>query len=96
MEDNKVIVKCKNILPKINVSYFICDHLIGKTHKPHHRLITGTIIILLGVFLVIPHITFPLIILSHTCGVICHGVGAVPWVELVLQQEKKINNIENS
>lgn len=81
----------KQLLTKINLAYLICDHLIGKNHQIYHRLVVGTCIILLGIGILSIKVTFPALFVTHTANVICDGLGVVPWLELILNQEKNIN-----
>lgn len=95
MYQNNFKNRCNNLLPKVNIPFMICDHLMGYKHKLGHRLIAGTVIIIIGITLIVPIIHFPLIIITHTIGVICHGVGVVPWLELILKEEKNVNQLKS-
>ncbi len=94
MENQKIVLKQRlhKAIPKLNITYWICDHLVGTQHKVHHRLLIGTIIIMFGSCLFLAG-SFPAIIFTHVCGVIFDGIGVVPWLEIFLKQQK-INKIE--
>lgn len=92
MENLKRYVKRQytKLLPRINITYWICDHLVGRTHKPKHRIATGTVIIIIGISLLNIG-EFPFLIITHTFGAIFHAVGAAPWVELIIEKYQKDN-----
>lgn len=93
MVNNKnYLNKIQRVLPKVNITYFICDHLVGIKHKPQHRIASGLFIIIIGTVLI--SIQSPVLLInysSHIIGPLFHGLGATPFVEEILQFSK--NNL---
>lgn len=72
----------------------ICNNLIGKEHNLTHRVIVGTIIMTVGVYITklaaMTHNIF-IDILGDTIGFLLHGIGAIPFVEVFIKLNKKRN-----
>lgn len=91
----KLKEKCHRFTSKLNVTYVICDHLLGENHKSYHRLIVGTLIIFLGVVILHSTAAIGIMVVRHsidTGAIIMHCVGGTPWIEELLKS-KKINNL---
>lgn len=67
----------------------ICNHLIGENHTKNHKLTIGAFIMIIGV--IVSKIAFMfgnthiLVFLTDTFGYLIHGVGAMPYIELILK-----------
>lgn len=84
--------KCNKFLPKINIAYFLADHLIGRKHKQWHRLLIGTVILIVGAtFVLVNNKSIEIKITTHALGTIIEGLGIVPYLELVLKEKNSIN-----
>jgi hypothetical protein len=76
-------------LLKINLSQYICNHLLGKEHTHGHRIIVGLVIMIAGLTFsdglvsVVSSIRFLEFLIRGIGGVI-DGVGAVPIIEYVI------------
>lgn len=80
----------KNLINKVNVSKVVCDHLIGEEHTQRHRMITGLIIIVLGVGISkIPTSIHVIHWMADAVGYGVHGLGCVPFIERFLAGAKK-------
>jgi hypothetical protein len=75
----------------INLPRAICDHAIGGHHSVPHRLVAGSIIMCVGVgtakAAVLFHF-FPIHFGLDLVGYLIHGMGAVPFIELLVQDKR--------
>lgn len=92
MGKNKLITNCRKGLPKLNITYYICDHLIGESHKVWHRLLIGTLFLLGGTGLILINNSIPALIFTHSTGVIIEAIGVIPWIELIIKERDNLNN----
>lgn len=80
----KFIFRKNNLLDKINLSKYICNHLVGENHTHNHRIFAGVIIMILGVGLVkvTALIDIGLVhFIGDIAGYCIHGVGAIPIIK---------------
>lgn len=78
-------------LHKVNLPKVVCDHLVGKSHTVSHRYTTGVIIMSLGVGLTKVVFLFEggfIHILGDIVGYAVHGLGAVPFIDGLLNNVK--------
>lgn len=80
----------RKALKVLNLPKVICTVSIGKSHKPWHRMTAGGVIMITGVLIskaTVPwfdlHLFFDLI------GYAIHGLGTVPFVDYLLEEEKE-------
>lgn len=67
----------------------VCNHLIGDNHTKTHKLTIGAFIMIIGVtisksIIFLGEGSF-IIIIVDGIGYLIHGIGAVPYVEIVLK-----------
>lgn len=79
---------------RLNIPHIICNHIMGKEHKLHHRITVGTIIMACGVLvskigggagIIVIHYIFEFI------GSSLHGIGLVPWIEYISENMERKN-----
>lgn len=63
----------------------ICNHIIGKEHREHHRIVVGSVIMVIGVFVAkSPIVNNLLFHIFHECvGFLIHCIGAIPIVQRI-------------
>jgi uncharacterized protein YcfJ len=69
---------------RVNVVRPICNHLVGRHHTFTHRLITGVIVMVVGVLIAkhFGHSSNQLVaIIGDAIGYGLHGLGLTPLVE---------------
>ena len=81
-----------NKLRHIDLARMICNHLVGDSHTKVHRFSAGVIIMAVGV-------TVTKVVLMVESGFIhafgdligyaIHGIGAIPFVEHLIQKHSK-------
>jgi hypothetical protein len=72
------------LLDKVNVPRIVGDHLFNKSHSDMHRMLTGVVIMSIGVVVSKIHFTlvvFQLIIDGVGYGI--HGIGLTPFIEKI-------------
>ena len=78
----------KKVLHTVNVPKHICHHCLGKEHTHKHRMVVGTMVMVIGVGIAqAGHHVEPYII-SFTMdltGYAVHGLGLAPFVEKLLE-----------
>lgn len=87
-EEKKPVQKQTKLsaLNYVNLPKKLCDLTLGVNHKPHHRMIAGTIIMILGVcfggaFKNFHYFFFPEI--TEGVGEIIRAIGVVPFIDHV-------------
>lgn len=86
-----IITACNNIqnnagrMHRFNPISFACNHLVGKDHTHLHRIIVGIPVIVLGVAISKYGIGLsgPIHIMLDGIGYLVHGIGAIPFIEIV-------------
>ncbi len=73
----------KKVLNCLNLSKFICDHVIGKKHTKTHRRVCGLIVMVVGVFIaeIVGHLVPYTEFMCNTIGYGLHGTGLLPFIE---------------
>lgn len=72
------------LLNKVNVPRIVGDHLFNKSHTDTHRMLTGVVLMSIGVVVSKIHFTliiFQLIIDGVGYGI--HGIGLTPFIEKI-------------
>lgn len=72
------------ILDKVNVPRIVGNHLFNKSHSDIHRMLTGVLIMSIGVCVSKVHFTiyvFQLVIDGVGYGI--HGIGLTPFIEKI-------------
>lgn len=75
-------------MKNLDICKKICNHLIGDNHTDHHKLIIGTLVIILGILIDQFFQIFEYRIIHYFGSItVClvHGIGAVPYVEMLLK-----------
>ena len=83
--------KIRKVLKRLHLAKFLCNRLVGKEHKFHMRAIVGIAIMVVGVFIVknFGHSPDILVAVAGDCvGLGLHGIGLIPFVELLLDIEE--------
>lgn len=79
----------KSPLYYFNLPKRVCDLTLGEKHKPRHRMIAGTIIMVLGVGLSKAFMSFHYFFIpeiTEGIGYAIHAIGATPFVEYLSKQ----------
>lgn len=75
----------------LNLPRWICHHMVGEQHTCKHRLAVGMVVIFAGVGIAFVgghfHHNLPLALFLDAVGYLVHGIGALPFVELVLAEK---------
>lgn len=77
-------------LQYINLPRAICRSLIGRTHQPHHRMAVGVVIMATGVVIAQGSHLVELFIFRAAFDLVgygVHGLGAVPFLEWLLEDD---------
>ncbi len=72
------------VLIRLNVVRPVCDSLVGKHHTVRHRMITGVIIMVIGVAIakVVGHSPYAMLAgIGDGVGYALHGLGLMPFAE---------------
>lgn len=74
----------------LNLPKALCDHLIGEHHTMVHRLVTGTLIMVVGVGVAQTAHELPTgaDFMADLIGYLIHGIGATPYVEAIMLARK--------
>lgn len=78
----------KRALSKINIPKAICYKLIGKHHKPGHRMIVGAAFMFSGVMVAHSGFFFQMILIQASLDMVGYGIhalGSVPFLEWLLE-----------
>lgn len=81
----------KRVLHICNVPRIICHRLIGGHHTPGHRMAVGLVIMIGGVAVAKSAHAAEYVIIQgglDLLGYAIHGLGAVPFIEWLLEEEK--------
>lgn len=81
--------RIKKILPKIDITRLVCEHLVGEEHSKTHRFTVGVVIMSMGVGLTkVVFIFEPALIhfIGDVLGYGFHGIGAIPFVEYLISK----------
>ena len=76
------------VVYRMNVARPICNHLVGKEHTFAHRLITGVLIMAVGIFIAQyygHHHNELIAAIGDGVGYALHGLGLTPIVEAVVK-----------
>lgn len=76
------------IVYRVNIVRPICNNLVGKHHTFRHRLVTGIVVMVVGVVIAktVGHSENELVaILGDGLGYGLHGLGLTPIVEAMLE-----------
>lgn len=79
----------KSLLYYLNFPRRVCDLTLGEQHRPHHRMIAGTIIMVIGVSLCKAFASFHYFFIpeiTEGIGYAIHAIGATPFVEYLSKQ----------
>lgn len=71
----------------INLPKELCHHTLGKEHTHTHRMLAGTIVMVIGVAIAKSAHYFDATILQFSLdmvGYAVHGLGAAPFIEYVV------------
>lgn len=73
-------------LKRLNVVKFVWNHLLNRKHSYTHRVITGSIIMLIGVLIAkhVSHLPY-MHYIADMVGYAVHGVGAIPFVDKLVE-----------
>lgn len=79
-----------NHIKVLNLPRELCHLILGREHKPHHRMIAGGVVMVCGVLVAksahAASLETTKVFLDLT-GYFIHGLGAVPFVEWLLLEE---------
>ena len=78
----------------INLPRIICQHMLGKDHKAHHRMAAGASIMVTGIMIAQCGHLVEVVIFKATLDLIgysFHGLGIVPFLEWLLESDKDDN-----
>jgi len=95
IKNNLIVRKVRQILPKVqgNPIDTLYDHLLGKHHKPHHRLIMGTFIITVGIILSDSSVIITFLGVNYIMKIgseLLYCIGGTPWLnEFMKKREPK-------
>lgn len=81
--------RLKKILPKIDITKKVCEHLVGEEHSKTHRFTVGVVIMSMGVGITKAVFIFdPAFIhfIGDVLGYGFHGIGAIPFVEYLISK----------
>lgn len=69
----------------LNIPRKICNHIIGKEHKEHHRITVGLVVMIVGVVIAKAPISgvFVVHVILETGGFLLHCIGAIPIVQRI-------------
>lgn len=82
----------KGLIKKVNVTRVVCNHLVGEGHTEGHRMITGAIIIIVGVGISkVPTSIHAIHWVADAVGFGIHALGCVPFIERFLSASKTKN-----
>lgn len=76
----------------LNLPKVLCQHAIGHHHTVGHRMVAGTTIMGIGVGTAKAAVLFhslPLHMSLDLVGYLIHGIGAVPFVEYLLDEHQE-------
>lgn len=76
------------VLHNANVPRVLCDHMLGEHHTSKHRMLTGSIVMLAGVMIakLTSHAAYEVLeVGGDLLGYLIHGIGAVPFVDHLIQ-----------
>lgn len=74
----------------INLPRALCNHIIGEHHSVSHRLFAGGIVMVVGVSTAKTAVFFqffPLHLGVDLIGYLIHAMGAVPYIELMMEKD---------
>lgn len=80
----------------VDIPKNLCNHVIGDNHTHKHRLICGTIIIMIGVGIVKGAMFFEGVavhFIAESVGFLIHGIGSIPYIELISKIGKDTNDV---
>lgn len=75
----------------INLPRIICQHMLGKDHKVHHRMGAGVTLMFIGVMIAQGGHLVELVVIKATIDLIgysFHGLGLVPFLEWLMENDK--------
>lgn len=76
----------------LNLPRVALRHMTGKDHSPAHHMIAGGGIMVIGVMVAKSAIFLPDLFVIHIgvdlVGYLIHGIGAVPFIEHLINNEK--------
>lgn len=71
-----------------NLPRELCHHTIGKEHTHTHRMLAGTVVMIIGVAIAKSANIFHYEILHYSldlCGYAVHGLGCAPFIEYLME-----------
>jgi len=85
----------------IDLPRHLCQHAVGKHHTLGHRLIAGSIIMVAGVSTAKAGVLVPMAPhLFHfsldVVGYALHGLGCIPFIEYLMEEENNEHNASHS
>ena len=86
--------KNRAVLKNIDLTRLISDHLVGENHKRYHRFVVGVVIMVSGVSFTEFSYTFASVgfhIVGDVVGYFVHGLGAVPFIEYIINKAQDNN-----
>lgn len=75
----------------VNLPRIICQHMLGKDHKVHHRMTAGVTLMFIGVMIAQGGHLVEIVVIKATIDLIgysFHGLGLVPFLEWLMEQDK--------
>lgn len=86
------IKSSKSILDSVNLPKYVCHRLVGEDHPKSHRMIAGALVMAVGVIVaktMAPIHFFQLHILGDIIGYGIHALGAVPFIDHIIESNKE-------
>lgn len=65
----------------VNLPRHICNHLFGDCHTHGHRIFTGLLVAMLGVWIAHLNVVSPFHLVIDGFGYFLHGAGVYPIIE---------------
>jgi len=80
--------RVKTVIHLVNLPRIICNHLVSKEHNTSHRLCVGSMFVVIGVGLAQVEFSPVVHFFSEAVGYMIHGLGAVPFIDLLIKEKE--------
>lgn len=84
-------MKVERLAAALHLPKHICNHLIGHDHSKGHRMVAGVVVMGIGVAIAKSGGEIHLFMIHYVAdmvGYLVHGIGCLPFVEHLLDEEK--------